>query len=98
MWNFLSVVHPLQIPIPMSKKKNGFNKKSRTTLLIVYMYFQPNSCNTHAEGEWAQGTFLRQRRNVFSAHAQRVYLEERSDEGSPHWMNFSVCLSVRPSV
>ena len=32
-WSFLSVVHPLQIPIPMYKKKIlGFNKKIRTKL------------------------------------------------------------------
>jgi hypothetical protein len=43
-------------------------------LLFTYVYFQPNSCNTHAEHEWAQGTFLRQRRKVPPAHAQRVYL------------------------
>jgi hypothetical protein len=39
------------------------------------MYFQPNSCNTHAEHEWAQGTFLRQRRKVPPAHAQRVLIQ-----------------------
>ncbi len=37
------------------------------------MYFQLNSCNTHAEHEWAQGTFLRQQRKVPPAHAQRVF-------------------------
>ena len=37
------------------------------------MYFQPNSCDTHAEREWAQGTFLRQQRKVPPAHAQRVF-------------------------
>jgi hypothetical protein len=26
-------------------------------VLMVYVYYQPNSCNTHAEPEWAQGTF-----------------------------------------
>ncbi len=36
------------------------------------MYFQPNSCNTHAERDWARGTFLRQRRKVPPAHAQQV--------------------------
>jgi hypothetical protein len=39
------------------------------------VYFQPNSCNTHAGHEWAQGTFLRQPRKVPPAHAQRVYLQ-----------------------
>ncbi len=33
MWSFLSIVHPLQISIPMYKKKIlGFNKKIRTKL------------------------------------------------------------------
>jgi hypothetical protein len=38
------------------------------------VYFQPNSCNTHAEREWAQGTFLRQRRKVPPAQVQQVFL------------------------
>jgi hypothetical protein len=46
------------------RRKFGFNKKICTKLLIVYVYFQPKSCNTHAEHEWAQGTFLRQWRKV----------------------------------
>ena len=53
-------------------------------LLIVYVYYQPNSCNTHAEHEWAGGTFLRQRKKVPPAHAQQVYV--------------SICLSIRPFV
>ncbi len=52
-------------------------------LFTIYVYFQPNSCNTHTEREWAQGTFLRQWRKVPPAHAQRVY--------------FSIHLSVRLS-
>jgi hypothetical protein len=24
---------------------------------LLFMYFQPNSCNTHAEHQWAGGTF-----------------------------------------
>jgi hypothetical protein len=48
--------------------------KIGTKLLIVYMYFQPNSCNTHVEHEWVQGTFLRQQRKVPPAHAQQVCL------------------------
>ncbi len=55
-----------------ARKKLGFNKKICTKLLIVYMNFKPNSCNTHAEREWARRTFLRQQRKVPPAHAQRV--------------------------
>jgi hypothetical protein len=74
MWSFLSIVRPLRIPIPMSKKKIGFNKKSHRNLLIVYVYCQPNSCTTHAEHEWAGRTFLRQQKKVPPAHAQRVFI------------------------
>jgi hypothetical protein len=38
------------------------------------VYFQPNSCNTHADREWARGTFLRQRRKIPPAHAQWVWV------------------------
>ena len=30
----------------LTRKKIGFNKIIRRNLLIVYVYFQPNSCNT----------------------------------------------------
>ncbi len=59
-WSFLSVVHLLHV---------REDKKICTKLLIVYVYFQPNSWNTHADREWAQGTFLRQWRKVPPAHA-----------------------------
>ncbi len=57
------------------EENSGSTRKNCTKLLIVYVYFQPNSYNTHAECEWAQGTFLRQRRKVPPAHAQWVWLE-----------------------
>jgi hypothetical protein len=57
----------------MYEKKIWVQQEICTKLLIVYVYFQPNSCNTHAEREWAQGTFLRQRRKVPPAHAQQVF-------------------------
>jgi hypothetical protein len=42
---------------------------------ITYCFcvFPPNSCITHAEREWARGTFIRQRRKISPAHAQRVF-------------------------
>jgi hypothetical protein len=52
----------------------GSTRKSVKKLLIVYVYYQPKSCNTHAEHEWAGGTFLRQWKKVPPAHAQLVYL------------------------
>ncbi len=68
------VSYPSSIPSEYlflcGRRKFGFNKKICTKLLIVYVYIQPNSCNTHAECEWAQGTFLRQRRKVPPAHVQ----------------------------
>ncbi len=54
------------------RRKFGFNKKICSKLLIVDMCFQHDLCNTHAEHEWVQGTFLRKRRKVPPAHAQRV--------------------------
>jgi hypothetical protein len=53
----------------------GSTRKFVQNFLFVYMYFQPNSCNTHAEHdaecEWVQETFLRQWRKVPPAHASR---------------------------
>ncbi len=49
---------------------------------MVYVYYQPNSCTTHTEREWAGGTFLRQRKEVPPAHAQRAYLSTVSREFS----------------
>ncbi len=53
---------PLSIPSEYLflcvRRKFGFNKKIHRNLLIVYVYYQPNSCNTHTEHEWAGGTFL----------------------------------------
>jgi hypothetical protein len=40
MWSFLSVVHPLRIPIPMCEKKIWVQQEICTKLLIVYVYFQ----------------------------------------------------------
>ncbi len=47
-----------------ARGKFGFSKKIHRNLLIVYVYCQPNSCTTHAEDEWAGGTFLRQRKKI----------------------------------
>jgi hypothetical protein len=76
-------------PSPMNtyscvRRKFGFNKKIRRNLLIVYVYNQPNSCNTHTECEGAGGIFLRQRKKVPPAHVQQVYL--------------FLCQSFRPSI
>ncbi len=72
----LGVFCPQSIPSKYlflcTRRKFVFNKKIHRKLLIVYVYFQPNSCNTHTDCEWAQGTFPRQRRKVPPAHAQRV--------------------------
>jgi hypothetical protein len=40
----------------------GSTRKIRSNLLIVFIYYKPNSCNIHAELEWAGGTFLRQQK------------------------------------
>jgi hypothetical protein len=43
MWSYLSVIRPLQMPIPMCKKKFGFRNKNHRKLLIVIVYYQQNS-------------------------------------------------------
>jgi hypothetical protein len=43
-------------------------------LLFMCKYYQPNSCTTHAEREWARGTFLRQQKEVPPAYTQQVDL------------------------
>jgi hypothetical protein len=55
-----------------ARREFGFNKKIRRNLLIVYVYCQPNSCNTHAEHEWAGGTFSKTAKKIPPAHAQWV--------------------------
>jgi hypothetical protein len=62
-----------------ARRKFGFNKKIRRNVLIVYAYYQPNFCNTHAEHKWAGGNFLRQRKKVPPAHMQRVFLEKNTN-------------------
>ncbi len=76
----------------------GSTRKSVEISLFVYVYYQPNSCNTHAEHECAGGTFLRQRNKVPPAHAQRVNLEEPIRLPSPHQVHFSVHPSVSLSI
>jgi hypothetical protein len=76
----------------------GSTRNSKESyLLFTCIANLGNSCNTHADHEWAGGTFLRQRKKVPSAHAQQVYLEKHS-EGIPHWINLFVCLSVHLSI
>ena len=56
------------------EENSGSTRKSvEIYLLFTYVYYQPNSCNTHAESEWAGGTSLRQQRKVPPAHLQRVF-------------------------
>ncbi len=57
-WVFCLSSIPSEYLFLCARRKFVFNKKTRRKLLIVHLYFQPNSCNTHAEHEWAQGTFL----------------------------------------
>jgi hypothetical protein len=52
---------------------NFNNDKGSLGVLMDYVYYQPNSCNSHAVPEWAGGTFQRQQRKVPPAHAQRVF-------------------------
>ncbi len=74
----------------------GSTRKLVKKLLIVYVYYQLNSCNTHTECELAGGTFLRQHEKVSPAHTQRMYLEERSEGSPPELMYPSICPSGIP--
>ncbi len=58
------------------------------------MYYQPHPCTTHAEREWAGGTFLRQQKKVPPAQAQRVWPGGTDRVPSPHRIIFSVCPSA----
>jgi hypothetical protein len=52
------------------RRQFGFNKKICRKSLIVYVYYQPNSCtmyHTPAEHWWAGETFLRQRKKSSSS-------------------------------
>jgi hypothetical protein len=67
-WSFLSVAHSLRIPIPICEEKFWVQQEnSYIYLLIVYVYYQPNSCNKHTEREWVEGTFLRQQKKSSSS-------------------------------
>ncbi len=55
-----------------ARRKFGFNKKIRRTLLIVYVYYQPNSCTTPAE-RGLEEPFQDSRKKVLPAHVQQVY-------------------------
>ncbi len=44
------------------RRKFGFNEKTCKNFLIVCVYYQPKSCTTHAEREWAGGSFLREQK------------------------------------
>jgi hypothetical protein len=68
------VFGPLSIPSEYlflcMRRKFGFNQKIRRKSLIVYVYYQPNSCtmcHTPAEHWWAWETFLRQRKTSSSS-------------------------------
>ncbi len=60
------------------------------------MYYKPTSRtiyvdHTPAGHGWAGETFLRQRKKVPPAQAQRVYLEKGSYPAPPILMSLSVC-------
>ncbi len=69
-------VHPPPRPNTYSyvqKENLGSTRKCVDIFFYFYMYYQPISCNTCTEREWAGGTFLRQREKVPPAEAQQVY-------------------------
>ena len=67
-----SVRHPSH-PNTYSYVKEEYLGSTRKFVEINLLFYQPNSCTTHTEREWAGGTFLRQRRKVPPANVQQVY-------------------------
>ncbi len=90
-WSYLS---PLSVPSESLflcvRRKFGFTKKICRNLLCFFSY-QPNSYNTHAESEWAGGTFLRQQKKVPPAHAQWVLMETTQREWKPTVAGMNTC-------
>ncbi len=89
-WSHLSVICPLQIPIPMCAKKMWNQYKNSQNVFFLFV------CITYVHytrGAWdGGGTFLRQRKKVPPAHAQQVWLP------SPPRNDVSVRLFVCPSI
>jgi hypothetical protein len=79
-WSHLSVVCPLQIPIPMSKKKNWVQQVDSSKIIYCFCVL-PIKCVHYTGRAWAGGTFLRQQKSVPPAHAQQVWLP------SPPWIH-----------
>ncbi len=67
-WNILSVVHPLQIPIPMYKKKIlGFNKKILTKLAVLS---QQKNCHNRTTVLYAK--YVRNTKNYFPPEPKKL--------------------------
>ncbi len=60
----------------LQEENSGSTRKSvEIYLLFIYVYYQPNSCNKHAEREWAGGNFLRQLKKVPPARSQQAFCQ-----------------------
>jgi hypothetical protein len=57
MWSYLFYFCPLQNLFLCARQKFGFNKKIRRNLLIVYVYYQPNSCTPPTELDGLEESF-----------------------------------------
>ncbi len=57
-----------------ARRKFEFNRKICRNLLNVYVSQQINACTTHAERQWAGGTFLRQQKKVPPTYMQQVWM------------------------
>jgi hypothetical protein len=82
---------PLNTYSYVREENLGSIRKLVQNFLFVYVYFQPNSCNTHADREWVRGTFLRQWRKVSPAHVQQVYYGGEVQWGSELGFDSFVC-------
>jgi hypothetical protein len=64
------------------REENSGSTRKSVEISLLFTCILPTynlilAISTHAEREWAGGTFQRQRKKVPPAHAQLVYLEER---------------------
>ncbi len=77
------------------QEENMGSTRKFVNLLIVHVYYQPNSCTSHTEHEWAGRNLSKTAEKVPPAHAQWVYLEEPTGyKAHPGLMSPSICLSV----
>ncbi len=105
-WSFLSVVHPLRIPISINKKKIlGFNKK-----ILTKLAFPPQQKNWHNRTTVSYTKYVRNTKNYFPPEPKKLTQHhncqktdttaqlEKSSSGPRVASVFVLCLSFCLSV